>query len=240
MRSIRYILGSLCALLVTAWPMAAASQEGDTSQLSMKDKDFYFVYIDHEPETDETALIEKLDELHRSALDYGNVMIVYLANGDEPFISFTNMKDYMPDKQRDTDEAYQIICAELQSRTFHEPSREDFNVVRGIVGPAGVLPLFDETNADDPMLYQTIKFMFFVGLDFWNYGLNEYIIAKLYIELNLSTYMALYRSSQLGYEMWRSKDRPLPFETVGSPRFGTHNRGGINDNQKIRFHSYPD
>lgn len=236
----------LLAAWVVIWAEAFACYAQDNTNGSVvigdnnaKDRDIYFVYIDHEPNTPEYALVEKLDELHKNALDYNSVLVIFLANEDDPLISFTNMKDPDPNQHRDDNEAYIRICNELQTKEFHEATANDMNAIVKMFGPAGTFPLFDDTDEEDPMLYKTTKMMFFVGQMFWFRGLNETLIAQLYTALNISKYIKLYRPTQFGFEIWRPKDKPLPNEELGSYRFGRHNRGGINDNQKIKFYSYP-
>ncbi len=228
----------LCMLLFSMLPCSIMAQDGQES-VNNKERDFYFAYIDHEPDTPVPDLIDKLDKLRQSAQDYGSVLVIFLANGTEPLVSFTNLKDFKPDLQRDNDEAYETICSELQSRPFHEASTADLGYIQEIIGPAGAYPLFNMSDQDDPMLFQSVKIMFFVGRQFWWQTLNEDVIALLYQNLNLQEYMSLYRKTQLGYEIWRNKDLPLPKEDFGLPRFGSHNYGKINENQKIQFIGYP-
>lgn len=218
---------------------ACAQETTEADGKSAKERDFYFVYIDHEPSTPST-LVEKLDEVRSRVLDNEDILIIYMANGDEPIVSFTNVKDPDPGMHRDSSDAYNDIIDELQSAPFHEASINDADHISKIIGKEGAYPLFNEQAPDDPIIYRTVTFRFFVGEQFWFKGYNEEVIARLYEKLNLNKHMKFYVRTVLAYEMWRSKDIKLPNEDFGSPRFGRHNIGGINDNQKIRFHGYPD
>lgn len=238
---IQVLLFALISMALLSHPAGAYAQDNAAAAdkaadvPATKDTDFYFVYIDHEPGMPRKALIDKLDEIHKFALDYNNALVVYLANEDEPFVSFTNVKD--PEGQRDSEEAYETVCQELQSAPFHGFSELDGEMITNIIGANGVRPLFNSNDEEDPILFRSVKIMFFVGQRFWRLGYNEKVIAEVYVRLNLDRFMKRYPSTVLGYEIWRDKDNPLPGETGPVP-FGTHNRSDINNNKKIKFYSF--
>ena len=196
--------------------------------------DFHFIYIDHEPQpaTPASQLCNRIKKLRDNAAETGNALIIYLANEDNPFISFTNLSDPVPSMQRDSLNAFYEIIDEIQNIASHEVNPiADMDSIKRLIGAGGCYPLFDEVEKADTMRYKSVTIDFYIGPRFWNLRHNDNIIAQLYVLLRMSKYMKIYPRRRLSFNVYKAQGQELNYPK-GMP-FGMHNKDGINDNPKV-------
>lgn len=195
--------------------------------------DFHFVYIDHEPQpaTPATKLCTRIKKLRENAAETGNALVIYLANEDKPFLSFTNLPD--PEGlHRDHADAFYDIVDEIQNYTSHEVDAEvDMENFKKLIGGNGTYPLFDEVTGVDTMRYRSVTVDFYIGPRFWNLNHNDNVIAQCYMILRLAKYMKMYPRRRLAFDVFKAKGQELIYQE-GKP-FGLLNKDGINDNPKV-------
>ena len=213
----------------------AAYNMQKTDPLTM---DFHLVYIDHEayPATP-ASLCNRLARLRRDAAETGNILIVYLANEDEPMLSFTNLADPDPTLHRDSLAAFNAIIDAIQDIPSHEPNATtDVEQLKGLIGIAGTYPIFDEVGNEGTIRYNSVTIDFYVGPRFWNLRYNDNIIAQIYSILRLSKYMKQYPRKTLQFNVYYATGQTLNYPE-GMP-FGIHNKDGINENPKVQPKEY--
>lgn len=200
--------------------------------------DFHLVYIAHEPyPATPSSLCSRLARQRRDAAETGNILIVYLANEDEPLLSFTNIADPDSTLLRDSLAAFNDIIDAIQDIPSHEPNAmTDISQLKGLIGIAGTYPIFDESGNEGVLRYNSVTIDFYVGPRFWNLRYNDNIIAQLYSILRLSKYMKQYPRKKLQFNVYYATGQTLKYPE-GMP-FGIHNKDGINDNPKVQPKQY--
>lgn len=189
--------------------------------------DFHFVYIDHEapPATPSAQLCTRIDKLRRDAAETGNPLIIYMANDEKPYLSFTNLTDPNPSLHRDSIEAFHDIIDVMQSVPSHEVDREtDLKNLTRLIGISGSYPLFDERGNEGTMRFKSVTIDFYIGPRFWRLKHNERLIGQLFTILNLSKYMNMYPRKKLSFNVFKAGNVELEYPE-GKP-FGDN--GDIN------------
>jgi len=200
--------------------------------VSLENANFHFVYIDHEPTTPVGELCSRLTKLYNDALETGDRLIVYLSNEDQPFISFTNLKDPFPDMHRDSLGYFDNIIDELQGVNYHDVySAMDLETIKDIIGIDGKIPLFEEVDYEGRMRFKSVTMDFYIGKRFWALHYNEAIIANLFVSLQIPTYMKKYPITQLSFNVFKPQADVLE-HPEGMP-FGKHDLGRINETVNI-------
>lgn len=193
---------------------------------STENYNFHFVYIDHEPTTPIGELCRRISKLHNDAVETGDKVIIYLANEDQPIISFTNLKDPVDGLHRDSVGFFDFLIDELQSINYHEVYSTDLDTIKAFIGIDGKFPLFDEKSDDRQMNYKSVAIDFYIGKRFWALHYNENVIAQLFESLRIPYYMKKYPVSQLSFNVFKPENDLLIYPE-GQP-FGLHDLGGIN------------
>ena len=210
-------------MLATALAFLLFGNVGATAQdYSMMN--LRFIYISHEPGTPVGRLWEKIRAIRNDAVEIDDALIVYLADGRQPLVSFTNLKD--PDAlQRDRDEAFFSINAALQDAIAHDViAKEDRK---------NILRLFDQFNfvTDDGQLrFNSVAMDFYVGPSFWALGNNLQVIAHLYTAFGAASYP----KDKLSFSVYKPKGQDLGEDA--NQLFGDNNIDGIN--QKLSMFEY--
>lgn len=186
------------------------------------DKNFYFVYIDHEATTDVNSLCDKIKELRTDALESGDAVIVYLANGNYPMISLTNVPD--PLSIYTGDDPFNAIIGGLQEMIAHDVIPDvDLTTICKLMDWANL-------NSDDMRLnYETVTIDMYVGPDFWDLGYNERLISRLYDSLEIP----LLQQEELYFNLYKTHDQEI--KATDDKLFGLKNVDGIN---KLRILEY--
>ena len=188
---------------------------------------FHFVYIDHEPTTPVVKLCERIIKLYSDAKENSQPLIVYLSNGDEPYLVTANLASADSTAQ-DTDAAFYQLIDELQRSVYHEvDEKADRTHVDALIGPEGKWPLF----VGDTMVYKSVTLDFYIGKRFWNLYYNEEIIARLFLSLNISKFWDRYPRTQLAFNVFKAKGEQLHY-SEGNP-FGMHNYENINSKLSV-------
>lgn len=198
--------------MILFFTMAIAVSAQDYSKMNV-----HFVYIDHEPSTPVNRLCERIRTLREDAIEVDDALIIYLANGPQPLLSFTNLKD-LYGKNRDTNDAFVNIIAALQDANAHDVlAREDRK---------SILKLFEEYNFVDntgKFLFNTLTLDFYVGSEFWALGNNEKVISRLFSVLDASSFS----KEKFVFNVFKPKGEKLKYPE-GLP-FGDNNIDGINN-----------
>ena len=197
------------ALLLLMVATIAKAQDYSTMNL-------HFVYIDHEPSTPVNQLCERMRTLRDDAIEIDDALIIYLADGKQSLISFTNLKDIYG-KDRDTNDAFVSIIAALQDANSHDViANEDRK---------NILRLFDEYNfigEDGSFKFSSVTMDFYVGSGFWALGNNEKVISHLFVDFDVSSLP----KDKFVFNVFRPKGETLDYPE-GKP-FGNKNIDGIN------------
>lgn len=221
----RFIFQTLMVLagLLTVTPICAQTNA---------QKHFRLVYIDHEPKAmpeKVNELCDKLITLHNNALESGDALIIYLANGNEPVISLTNLSGFTKTRRMgDAAADFGDIIYAIQNFNML-----DVNVERDSKNLADLLTShFKICDNQQQLKFKSVIIEFYVGPQFWQLRYNESIIAKLYVSLRMRSLLEKYRSlTQLQFNVWKAKGDNL-FYLIGKP-FGIANPDGINDKVTI-------
>ena len=184
----------------------------------------HFVYIDHEPSTPVNQLCQRIRTLRDDAIEVEDALIVYLSDGKQSLLSFTNLHD-VNDRNRDKNEAFVDIIAALQDANSHDViAQEDRR---------NILNLFEEYNfidEDGQFLFNSVTMDFYVGPEYWSLGNNEKVISHLYVDFNAASFP----KDKLVFNVFKPKGQLLNYQE-GMP-FGDNNIDGIN--QKLSVYEY--
>lgn len=184
----------------------------------------HFVYIDHEPSTPVNQLCQRIRTLRDDAIEVEDALIVYLSDGRQSLLSFTNLQD-MAGRNRDKNEAFVDIIAALQDANSHDViAQEDRK---------NILRLFDEYNFVDEngkFLFSSVTMDFYVGPEFWTLGNHEKVISHLFVDFDAASFP----KDKLAFNVFKAKGQTLKYPE-GMP-FGDNNIDGIN--QKLSIFEY--
>jgi len=206
-------------IAVLAFMPVVTVQAQDYSKMNL-----HFVYIDHETSTPVNQLCKRIRTLRDDAIEVEDALIVYLSDGRQSLLSFTNLKDNN-NENRDTNEAFVNIISALQDANSHDVNaREDRK---------NILTLFDEYNFIDEQgrfLFNSVTMDFYVGPDYWNLGNNEKVIAHLFVDFDASSFS----KTKLAFNIFKPKGVELNYPN--RMPFGDNNIEGIN--QKLSIFEY--
>lgn len=206
-------------IAVSAIMPAVTVKAQDYSQMNL-----HFVYIDHETSTPVNQLCKRIRTLRDDAIEVEDALIIYLSDGRQSLLSFTNLVD-RNNENRDANEAFVNIIAALQDANSHDIiAREDRK---------NILKLFDDYNFIDEQghfLFKSVTMDFYVGPDYWNLGNHEKVIAHLFVDFDASSF----DKSKLAINIFKPKGVELKYPD-GMP-FGDNNIEGIN--QKLSIFEY--
>lgn len=161
----RYIYNIVVALLMSAALMPQRAYAGG----DISEKTLCFVYIAHSEMTAVSSLTEYLDARYERAKESDDFeLVVYLADGDEPFIVKVSAGN-------DSKADYSALLKELREKRRHEVDPE-YDLER-------ILELFEEDDfvkpASDNIRYGAVDWHFHLTSDFWDKGYNESLISSL-------------------------------------------------------------
>lgn len=184
----------------------------------------HFVYIDHEPSTPVNQLCQRIRTLRDDAIEVEDALIVYLSDGRQSLLSFTNLQDVYG-RNRDKNEAFVDIIAALQDANSHDViAQEDRN---------NILRLFGEYNFIDEngrFLFNSVTMDFYVGSEYWTLGNHEKVISHLFVDFDAASFP----KDKLAFNIFKPKGQSLKYPE-GMP-FGDNNIDGIN--QKLSIFEY--
>ena len=184
----------------------------------------HFVYIDHEPSTPVNQLCQRIRTLRDDAIEVEDALIVYLSDGRQSLLSFTNLQDVYG-KNRDKNDAFVDIIAALQDANSHDViAQEDRK---------NILRLFDEYNFVDEngrFLFNSVTMDFYVGPEYWTLGNHEKVISHLFVDFDAASFP----KEKLSFNVFKPKGLSLNYQE-GIP-FGDNNIEGIN--QKLSVFEY--
>ena len=181
----------------------------------------HFVYIDHEPSTPVNQLCERIRTLRDDAIEIDDALILYLSDGKQSLMSFTNLKDNYG-KDRDTNDAFVSIIAALQDANSHD--------VIAVEDRKNILNLFDEYNFVNEMgqfKFSSVTMDFYVGAGFWSLGNNEKVISHLFVDFDVASLP----KDKFVFNVFKPKGETLDYPE-GKP-FGDNNIDGINNKLSI-------
>lgn len=208
-------------LLIIAFMLAGVLgvQAQDYSKVNL-----HFVYIDHEPSTPVNQLCQRIRTLRDDAIEVEDALIVYLSDGRQSLLSFTNLQDVYG-KNRDKNDAFVDIIAALQDANSHDViAQEDRK---------NILRLFDEYNFVDEngrFLFNSVTMDFYVGPEYWTLGNHEKVISHLFVDFDAASFP----KEKLSFNVFKPKGLSLNYQE-GIP-FGDNNIEGIN--QKLSVFEY--
>lgn len=195
---------------------ATRAQSANYSSMNL-----HFVYIDHEPSTPVNKLCERLRMLRDDAVEIGDALIIYLADGQSPIVSLTGLKD-KKGLGRDDNQTYTRIVAALQNANYHD--------VMARIDREKIIQLFDEYDFVDEsgnFLFNSVIMDFYVGPEFWSLKDNERVIAHLFTAFKAASYT----KGKFSFNVFKAKEQELDYPK-GMP-FGDNNIDGINEKLSI-------
>lgn len=139
------------------------------------DNNLTFIYINHTTDTPVHLLCKRLDNEFKNARRFSKPLIIYLSNGENPYVATVGIDGL-------DEENYDDIIRALQEKRFHfvDPRIDVLNI----------LDLFNRYNflqMNGMPKYSSLVWQFYINQDFWSANYNEQIIAKLYYTLDLDT-----------------------------------------------------
>lgn len=148
---------------------AAFAAAGTASAANHKDKALCFVYVAESDATSVGSLTQYLDARYLKAqADEDYVLVMYLSNGDMPYIVKVNT----PDDNRD---AYAGFLEEIGEKESAE-TIPGYDLSR-------LAALFESldmiSEQDGGINYSSVDWHFHVTTDFWKKGYNESLISSL-------------------------------------------------------------
>ena len=184
----------------------------------------HFVYIDHEPSTPVNKLCQRIRTLRDDAIEVEDALIVYLSDGRQSLLSFTNLQDVYG-RNRDKNEAFVDIIAALQDANSHDIIAQQDR--------KNILQLFEDFNfvdEDGRFLFSSVTMDFYVGPEYWTLGNNEKVISHLFVDFDAASFP----KDKLTFNVFKPKGQSLK-HPEGMP-FGDNNIDGIN--QKLNIFEY--
>ena len=210
----------LIILIAILWFVGLQNVEAqDYSKMNL-----HFVYIDHEPTTPVNQLCQRIRTLRDDAIEVEDALIVYLSDGRQSLLSFTNLEDKRG-MERDKGEAFVNIIAALQDANSHDVRAQDDR--------NNILKLFEEynfVNDEGKLLFSSVTMDFYVGPEYWALGNNEKVITHLFVDFDAASFP----KERLAFNVFKPKGQTLNYPE-GMP-FGDNNIDGIN--QKLSIFEY--
>ena len=210
----------LIILIAVLWFVGLQNVEAqDYSKMNL-----HFVYIDHEPTTPVNQLCQRIRTLRDDAIEVEDALIVYLSDGRQSLLSFTNLEDKRG-MERDKGEAFVNIIAALQDANSHDVRAQDDR--------NNILKLFEEynfVNDEGKLLFSSVTMDFYVGPEYWALGNNEKVITHLFVDFDAASFP----KERLAFNVFKPKGQTLNYPE-GMP-FGDNNIDGIN--QKLSIFEY--
>jgi len=137
------------------------------------EKEFTFHYINHDRSTNVQKLSKTIQKAFDDAVEYDNICIFYLANGEEPYIVQVNTAN---DNRQD----FALLIGEIQEKLSHDIAADfDIEKIMNILEEAPIL------NEDKELLYSSVNWNYYISPTFWDMQYHQSIIAPLYWNMNM-------------------------------------------------------
>lgn len=162
MKRLLYCMISLLAVFCAQIDVASA--DNDNSE-----KTLCFAYIAHSEVSTVNEIVSYLDSRFAKAeMDEDFVLVIYLANGEDPLVVEVNTAD-------DNRKAYAGLIEEFKGKRSHRVDPEH-DIDR-------IVALFDKLDMmapkSDGLSYGAVDWHFHVNSDFWSMGYNQSLISRL-------------------------------------------------------------
>lgn len=177
-----------------------------------KKTDYHFVYIALDENVPAGDLTDNLKEIFNTAQAKEEPAIFYLANGNEPIIVKVNTN------QANAADFESVLLRDIQESSSHS--------INGKLDCERILQLIQEDDFVDEegqLAYRHVFFEFHVGSSFWELSNNERVIATLFFDLNISSYMN--NDGHMSFHVYS----PRSEKTNSLSPFGIMNPDGINN-----------
>ena len=169
-------------------------------------KSLEFYYISHDRTTPVNRLCDRLQYVYEQALSDENYAVIFY---------FPNLEDHIEVKvnlEGDNRNDFDKILGALRGRDAHENySYYDFETITNLMNK------YDFITPDGGYAYSSVLFCWYVTPDFWRWGGNENVIAKLYFTLELEKY-----NDYVSTQVWHARNDGLVLENEKYP-FGKLN-----------------
>lgn len=215
----RPLLLSLLSIVLLAYATPAIAQDDEeviaTQEIDASQQMFSFVYIAWDRSMSMQTLLDNMRDAYNHALVDGPT-IFYLSCGSQPIIVRVNT----PDDNRDMYE--QELLDNLRQQIDYS--------VDGIYDKQRIHELLRENNFVDEngnLVYKRTDFAFHVGQKFWDMANNETLIAALFFELDLGSYLS---GESFGVNVYC----PRALDIDGKYPFGKLNPDDVNERIRIR------
>lgn len=199
-------------MFALACMISASAQDIDAS------KNYTFIYIAHDVSTPIDRLSDKLREAYRDAVQFDNVAIFYMSNGQNPIIV-----KVLPSGNDNRDDFEKVLMNELQEMNSHDVDSE--------IDAETIIDLLSENNFESYgyINYALVNLNFYIGSLFWTLGDNENIISRVYFVLDI----AKFKNQDLAFNVYcNEEDIDDLYYEDGKP-FGDKNVCSINSNITI-------
>lgn len=176
-----------------------------------------FIYIDHESSTPVNKICDRIKDIRDDALEMDDALIIYLANGDKPLISLTNVPD--EDNEYSGDEKFTEIIGQLQEMNSH-----DVNASKDVRTIIELLNRCKVSSSDESLNWESLTMDFYVGPSFWALGNNERLISKLYFVMEIPK---IQKQGEVNFNIYKGRD--VKIDSADGYLFGPKNVEGINN-----------
>lgn len=181
------------------------------------------LYIDHEPSLLSSKLIRYMRQMRREQIEFGHALIIYMPNGENPYISLTGIKD-KSGQGLDTPAAFDRICEALNQASHEKTPWYDRQKIVGLFDEYNIL------NSENKITYGNVRLEFYLTPEFWQMGYNESIIAPIYFALNVPELL----KQNFYFDIYVDPDNIPKYEKTAP--FGLYNFEDIN--RKLSIDEY--
>lgn len=178
---------------------------------------FYYIALDET--TPKAALVEQLREYRDDAVRLHSATIFYLASQNDPIVIEVNTPN-------DNSSSFDEFIKNIYSHDYMliAPTYDVENIV-------SIISSFDYERNGELICEMNMKF--YVGIDFWNRGYNESLLASLYFILDLHRYLL----NGLTFDVFSHEAEEINEKynagTKNSTLFGNKNINKISEDFKV-------
>ena len=211
---------------------AESDNSVQTTTKPQKKKDLYFVYVacifDNDENTTDIpieALYQRLRNDYLQRGEYGNELIFYMSNGENPIIVKVNTKD---DNRDDFDD---VLISDLRSQMSNEinPSFDVDTILK-------IFSKNDFVNENGVLKYKEVFLHFYVTDYFWERGYGESLISKLHFTLDIEK-IREENDYSLEFKVFFPDDE-RNIDVVKEKNFGVRNLNDMNKERENLFLKY--
>jgi len=206
----------LSGILFAFHAITVSAQDVDATETAPEKQHFTFLYVAKDNSMPLQTLLANVNDRFNHAIAEGPA-IFYLSTGKAPTIMTFNFSDESREPSQIREDFEQNILAPLQEQLSYS--------VDGAFDKHQILKLLQDNNFiwnDGRLMYGQTDFEFYVGQNFWTSGNNEALIASLFFELDIASFIV---NENFSFNVYCPRN--INYTDDKAP-FGTMNPDGIN------------